>query len=159
MTNICQLETLPYLGACLNETLRLMPPVPTLQRETVVDISLSGQTIPAGTVIIMSPWSMQRCEKFWGPNAAVFFPDRWLPNEKPSKGNDAKQSILTFGQGPRNCIGITFARKELETMLVGLVGCFDIKPADHQSPLPVRHDILVRPMEDLMVRMEALEGW
>ncbi|KAL8824683.1 MAG: hypothetical protein Q9191_004888 [Dirinaria sp. TL-2023a] len=157
MSNACQLEMLPYLNACLNETLRVIPLVPVLQRETVVETNLGGQVIPARSVLAMSLWSLQRCEKAWGPDAAEFRPERWLEIEE--QGKKAKHSTLSFGQGPRNCIGMLFARKELETILVGLIGCFNIKPVDHENPLPMIFDVLAKPQEDLTVRIEALDGW
>ena len=157
MSNTCQLETLPYLNACLNETLLVMPLVPTLQRETIAETVIGGQVIPAGSIVIISLWSMQRSEKTWGADAAEFRPERWL--ELEDSGKKAKHSSLSFGQGPRNCIGMPFARKELETILAGLIGCFNIKPGDHEDPLPMIFDVLAKPQEDLMVRIEALDGW
>lgn len=157
MNNACQLEKLPYLNACLNETLRVIPLVPTLQRETAVETDIGGQVIPARSILVMSLWSLQRCEKTWGPDAAEFRPERWLQIEE--QGKKAKHSTLSFGQGPRNCIGMLFARKELETILVGLIGCFNIKPVHHEDPLPMIFDVLAKPQEDLTVRIEALDGW
>ena len=42
---------------------------------------------------------------------------------------------------------------------MGLIGCFDIKPVDHEDPLPMIFDVLVKPLEDLTVRIELLDGW
>lgn len=98
------LDTLPYLNAVIRETLRLYAPLPAseprvLHTDTVID----GHTIPAGTVVNMSPYSLHRnAEVFRDP--LRFDPERWFaPPEKVALMN---RWFWAFSSGGRMCIGL-----------------------------------------------------
>lgn len=60
--------------------------------------------------------------EFWGPNAATFNPDRFLTKspeneEKLQQLPSLYSHLLTFGGGPRNCIGYKFALTEIKVIL------------------------------------------
>lgn len=99
-----QCNQLKVLDRVFKETLRLFPPVPLITRAADQPITLSGRTIPQGTHLIASVLTMQRCEKYWGPTANRFDPDRWLPENLPKHPR-----LMSFGGTPRNCIGIIYA--------------------------------------------------
>ena len=58
------LEGLPFLNACISESLRLYPPIPTGSiRQTVEKaILVNGKCIPPQTVIVTPRWSIGRCK-------------------------------------------------------------------------------------------------
>ncbi|KAL2841034.1 cytochrome P450 [Aspergillus pseudoustus] len=73
----------PLLNACLNEALRLWPPVPSgLQRLTTVPMVLpQGVTIPANTIISTHCFTMHRDPRnFYKPDD--YIPDRWIPSRQ-----------------------------------------------------------------------------
>lgn len=47
------IDRMDYLEGCLNEAMRLWPTTPLLARETVHDVTLAGERVPAGTQIIL----------------------------------------------------------------------------------------------------------
>ncbi|KAF8671514.1 cytochrome p450 [Rhizoctonia solani] len=104
-------DTLPYLDAIVRETLRLFPPVPTIERDT------------------------------WGDDAEEFRPERWLNSlpQSVSKGGipGVYSSMMTFGAGPRSCIGYKFAVLELKIILARLVETFQFAPG--QQPVEWRN--------------------
>ncbi|KAI3008181.1 hypothetical protein CBS147346_2752 [Aspergillus niger] len=78
-----ELEKIPYLTACVKESLRIAMPVPgRLPRVVPQDLAepfvVDGQVIPPGTIVSMSTYTMHTNEEVWGPDARVFNPDRWL---------------------------------------------------------------------------------
>ena len=102
--NLDVIDKLPYLDAVIRETLRLYAPLPASEpRSTNSPCSIDGYTIPAGTVVNMSPYSLHRnAEVFSEP--LKFDPDRWLgQTEQVASMN---RWFWAFSSGGRMCIGL-----------------------------------------------------
>ena len=59
------LESLPFLDACLKEGLRLYPPAPTHIREAARDTEIGGYRVRKGQWLGCAMWSMHRNPKYW----------------------------------------------------------------------------------------------
>ncbi|KAL1376788.1 hypothetical protein pipiens_004299 [Culex pipiens pipiens] len=109
-----------YLDQCINETLRLYPSVPLLERKATQDYQVpnSNVIIPNGMKVHIPIYGIQRDEQYY-PDPTVFNPDRFHP-EKVAKRHPC--TFLSFGEGPRNCIGKRFgmlqSRLGLATVLI-----------------------------------------
>ncbi|KAF4446717.1 hypothetical protein F53441_9650 [Fusarium austroafricanum] len=123
-----QFHNLKYLNAVTNEVLRYHSINTLLWREPVEDMVLMGQPICNGTKVVFSPWVLNRDPARWGPDSRVFDPDRWLDN--PSGGGDHRYSFLTFGGGPRRCVGEQYARDQLSCLVASLIGRYEFTPID-----------------------------
>jgi len=100
-------ENLKYTRAILDETMRLYPPVPILSRQALKDDDIRGRKVPAGSLMLIVPWLVQRHKKFW-KNPDSFMPERFMPDaEKPKKF-----TYLPFSAGPRVCIAKSFGITE-----------------------------------------------
>ena len=71
---------------------------------------------------------MNRAEAFWGANAKDFEPERWLERGDYSKAKEIQghRHILTFSDGPRTCLGKSFALTEFKVRLIkefGMCNC------------------------------------
>ena len=57
-------------------------------------------------------------EAFWGPDAQMFRPERWLDEKDMAEGAmreiKSYKHILTFSDGPRTCLGKGFALTEMK---------------------------------------------
>ncbi|CAE6421498.1 unnamed protein product [Rhizoctonia solani] len=139
------LDKLPYLNAVVREALRLHPPVPTIERCAIKDWVLPlrypikdnkhEMYIKKGTRVLISLSRANRCRETWGEDADEFRPERWL-SSLPQSVTDAKilgvySPIMTFGAGPRSCIGYKFAILELKIVLSRLVKTFRFEPGQH----------------------------
>ncbi|CAG2179591.1 unnamed protein product, partial [Oppiella nova] len=94
-----KLVHLKYLNAVINETLRFAPSFLRLFRVCVEDYPLgnTGITIPAGTSMTVSTYTLHRDPKYWD-NPNDFLPERWIqPKHHP-------YAYMPFGGGPRLCI-------------------------------------------------------
>lgn len=81
-----KLKSCRYLQQCLNETLRLCPPIPVNARVAVRDTMLPHGGGPdrmapiyinKGEVVVYSVQCMHRRKDLWGDDAEEFKPDRW----------------------------------------------------------------------------------
>ncbi|KAG0328665.1 hypothetical protein BG000_000364 [Podila horticola] len=136
------LASLPYLGACVKELLRYIPPVPTTSRVAVVDDTILGYDIPKGTQVFMSPAALHKLKSVFGEDAEEFKPERWLDRDTAAaiSGEEvaAKTTYVTaemnwayqpFLSGPRNCIGSKFALIETKILLYYLLLNLEYHPA------------------------------
>jgi cytochrome P450 len=97
---------LPYLCAVIEESMRIMSPVPlTLARVSPPGgIEVCGKFIPAGTSIgvaqVAACWSARN---FTDPMS--FVPERWLANPDARFRDDVRDASRPFSYGPRGCLG------------------------------------------------------
>jgi cytochrome P450 len=71
-----QLMQLPLLDSIVNESTRLLPPVPQQFRVAEHDTTLTGYPIAARTKVLLSPFLTNRAPDLY-PNADRFVPGRW----------------------------------------------------------------------------------
>lgn len=126
------LESLAYLNAVVNESLRLFAPVPHVRRQiSKPNAFVLGVPVPVGTSLYTSPWALNRSKAVWGPDALNFKPGRYIDSKTgeidPTGGATDPYALYTFGRGPRSCIGEQFARSELLVMLTQLICSFEFK--------------------------------
>ena len=135
------LGNLPYTRMVLSETLRLYPPIYTIARETIGPFGVGGYTVPAGTLVLMSPYVIQRDPRFW-VDPERFDPRRWDPatGRKPPRF-----SYFPFGGGPRGCIGQAYALQEASLVLATLAQRWRLRLASGSS-------VVLRPLINLRPR-------
>jgi cytochrome P450 len=130
-------DRLPLLRRVLEESLRLYPPVPRLDRQAVAADNLDGHDIAAGDFISIWPWLVHRHKDLW-EEPDVFDTSRFTP------GNSRHRfQYIPFGGGPRSCIGARFAMAEALTILSHWISRWRL------SPLPGR---VVRPSGTVTLR-------
>lgn len=110
------LQHLPYTRALFDESLRLFPPAPAIQRKAATDVTIAGVALPAGSVVLVGTYNLHRHPDFW-PDPERFLPERWLDRHRPA----ARCAYVPFGAGPRACVGMHFAAIE-GPLLLALIG-------------------------------------
>lgn len=73
------LGRMTFLDLVMKESIRHFPVAPYLGRECTADFTINGGTIPKGSQIFLNVFRMSKNPKFWGSNAAEFYPERFLP--------------------------------------------------------------------------------
>ena len=97
-------DKLTYLDAVIKETLRLYAPLPASEpRSLPVDTIIDGYSIPAGTVVSMSPYTLHRNAEVF-PEPLRFRPERWLG--QCGDLVEMKKWFWAFSSGGRMCIGM-----------------------------------------------------
>ncbi|KDQ30422.1 hypothetical protein PLEOSDRAFT_1062448 [Pleurotus ostreatus PC15] len=123
----------PLLDAILLETLRLHPAI--LENHHVaaetISVSLSEPlpgadvpqlVIPKGTIISIPVNVLHTDKHIWGPDANMFRPERW--SEPSQEKTSLRRELLAFSEGPRSCIGKTFAMVEIKALIITLTRQF-----------------------------------
>jgi cytochrome P450 len=94
-------DGLRYLHACLDETMRLWPTTAMLVREALVDDTLNGERVEAGSqVIIHNAFNHRNPDVVEDPDR--FVPDRWLPARVDYRFNH-------MSNGTQSCAGRSLA--------------------------------------------------
>ncbi|MFP5347522.1 MAG: cytochrome P450, partial [Actinomycetes bacterium] len=106
--------------AVVDESLRLFPPAWVLSRRVVRGDVLDGVPVPPGTLVILSPWLLQRRGGAF-PEPEAFLPERWLEPGTDALARSQRGEYLPFGLGPRLCIGRDVALVELVLLLAELL--------------------------------------
>uniref|UniRef100_L7IX09 Trichodiene oxygenase n=1 Tax=Pyricularia oryzae (strain P131) TaxID=1143193 RepID=L7IX09_PYRO1 len=124
------LEALPYLGAVIQEGLRLSYGVSsrTARVATEEDLVYRGEfrgrpleyVIPRGTAVGMSAAITHHDERVY-PNSHEFIPERWLKDKDDPQRKEAERALLAFSKGSRGCPGKTLGLCELTLALSAVV--------------------------------------
>jgi cytochrome P450 len=93
------LRRLTYTVAVVEEVMRLYPPVWLLPRIAQADDEIGGYHVPAGSDVVVVPYTLHRHPEFW-TDPERFDPERFTAAERPPR-----YAYLPFGAGPRFCIG------------------------------------------------------
>ena len=101
------LPRLRYTQQIFAESMRLYPPAWAIGRMAREPLELGGYTLPAKSIVLLSPYLMHRTPRFW-PDPDRFDPARW------ADGDFYKRDFtyFPFGGGPRICVGERFAWME-----------------------------------------------
>jgi cytochrome P450 len=108
--SVDQLERLPFLDAVINESLRIIPPVPVTWRLAADDLEIGGYEIPRGSEVYASLYHTHHMHDLY-PRPESFDPSRWAA-KSPST-----YEYVPFGAGSRRCMGDGFAFQEMKVVL------------------------------------------
>ncbi|CAJ2504342.1 Uu.00g117360.m01.CDS01 [Anthostomella pinea] len=124
------LTHLPYLNACIHETLRVHSVSAAGMPRTSPGAVVDGIYIPKGVVVQTSYFTIGRNpQNFHDP--LNYHPARWLPSDHPKYearfANDKLKSIYPFGLGPRVCAGREVAWSMIGLFLGKVLWTFDLE--------------------------------
>ena len=105
---------MPYFMACIQETIRYVPSIPVILPRYAPEggLVINGVHIPGGTEIGANPFVINRDKRVFGEDADIFRPERWL--EDAERTRKMEKTVFTFGTGSRECLGIRFAKFEVQ---------------------------------------------
>ncbi|XP_014666274.1 PREDICTED: cytochrome P450 3A19-like [Priapulus caudatus] len=110
-----KIKELPLLDMFMSEVLRVYPAITRFNREVGKEYKLTDQlTLPKGTDVAIPVYYMHHNEEYW-PDHNKFDPERFTAEEKQKRN---PYTYVPFGLGPRNCIGMRFAKYEAKVAIV-----------------------------------------
>jgi cytochrome P450 len=122
---------LPLIRRIVDEALRLYPPAAFLSRTAQGPDKLCGREIRAGDTVILPIYALHRHHALWQA------PDSFDPGRFADARAVPRFHYLPFGDGPRICIGASFALQEAVIILATLLARFRFAPVPGKEPKPV----------------------
>ncbi|KAH7047586.1 RadP cytochrome P450 epoxidase [Macrophomina phaseolina] len=157
--NLQNLPQLPYLNACLEEALRVYPPVPgglprlTPSGGTIIE----GEHVPGNVTVFVTNWAAYHSSRHFAL-PEEYIPERWLPdNDDPRFANDDKAILQPFSYGPRNCIGKNLAWHEMRLILSYTLWHFDLELCGESEDWLDQRVYALWEKKPLMVRLKPVE--
>lgn len=141
------MKNMPYLRACMKESMRQYPIVNGNIRKINKEIIISGYQVPPNVHVAVSTRIQHKNpEQFYEPD--TFIPERWLRTENGdcphARTTHMPFAYIPFGFGSRMCIGRRLAELELETLLSRIIRNYkiewhyeDMKTKDYFINLPI----------------------
>ncbi|KAL3094052.1 hypothetical protein niasHT_027380 [Heterodera trifolii] len=148
------LKRMNYLRAFVQETLRMFPVAPKMNRVCNSDCVINGVPFERGDLVTLPIYVIQHDEAFF-PEPFKFDPTRFLPERKAEIDSLA---FLTFGLGPRNCIGMRFAEFQMQVALALIVRRLRFSPGPNTPKYPPKllSSEMLRTEQPLVVLAEKI---
>ncbi|GJJ16217.1 hypothetical protein Clacol_010513 [Clathrus columnatus] len=128
-----QVKNLKYLQATIDEGLRMFATnafgLPRVVPEGMT-VKIGDSIFNEGTVLSAPAYTIQHDPTIWG-DPEVFRPERWLEGDE-EKLRENKKYLLTFGLGPRACIGKNLASLQMQLLVATLVYRYDFTLRDNE---------------------------
>ena len=146
-----KLDDMPLTDMAFKETLRIIPPVPSIPRRTVADTQFGGFSIPAGARVSMSSLHTHHMPDVW-PEPERFDPLRFTEDNVRARH---KFAYVPYGGGAHMCLGLHFAQMQAKCFAFHFLRAVETqaqpgyKPDWNYWPIPKPRDGLrldVRPV-------------
>lgn len=124
-------ENLPYIRQIVDEALRLYPPGGVVSRTAQSHDQLCGTDIQPGDTVMLPIYALHRHHAHWAE------PDHFRPERFADRKAIKRFTYLPFADGPRICIGASFALQEAVIILATLLGRFRFTSVQGRDPKPV----------------------
>ncbi|SLN60066.1 putative bifunctional P-450/NADPH-P450 reductase 2 [Pseudoruegeria aquimaris] len=122
---------LPLTRRIIDETLRLYPPAAFLSRTAQAPDTLCGREVRKGDTVMIPVYALHRNHLLWDD------PDAFRPDRFADPRAIDRFAYLPFGDGPRICIGASFALQEAVIILATLLSRFRFEAIPGRAPKPV----------------------
>ncbi|KAI0894047.1 cytochrome P450 [Annulohypoxylon nitens] len=126
-----------YLRACIDEALRMSPPIGGTPWRQLADgeddkpFIIDGHVIPQGTHVGVNAYSIHHNEDYF-PEPFTFKPERWMPDSKSTINEDDSsltniRAFAPFSLGTRACPGKAMAYFEASLVMAKTLWYFDFQ--------------------------------
>jgi cytochrome P450 len=117
-----RLNDLVLTDYAFKESLRLIPPVPSLPRRAIKDFEFGGYRFKAGTYVGVQPAFTHKMAEHW-PDPDTFDPLRFEPEQVKARH---KYAWVPFGGGAHMCLGLHFAYMQIKLLMWHMLRHHDI---------------------------------
>ena len=143
------LPNLPYCRMIIDEALRLYPPAAIVSRTAQAPDTLAGREVRRGDTVMIPIYALHRNALLWDE------PDTFRPERFADRKKVDRYAYLPFGDGPRICIGASFALQEAVIILATLLSKRKFALVEGKTPKPVMI-LTLRPEGGVWLTSEAV---
>ncbi len=134
-----------YLGAVINEVMRVRPVLPNAEPRLVKrTVEIGGRRYPEGVVLFASAYLVHHDPELY-PEPYAFRPERFLERAPGT------YTLIPFGGGRRRCIGASFAVMEMNVVLRAVLARCRVEPAVAGPEPARRRGITISPAQGARV--------
>ncbi|CRL06511.1 CLUMA_CG019525, isoform A [Clunio marinus] len=135
------LSQLTYLDLVMKEVFRYWSIITIIARYTTDEVELGDCLIPKGTHIIIPIYEIHRDKKIWGGDADEFKPERFEPERMK---NIPAHAYMPFALGPRNCIGMNYAKKMFKVVMAYFFRKFHVETSLKLEDISLKFELLTK---------------
>ncbi|TID18903.1 cytochrome P450 [Venturia nashicola] len=153
-----RLSQIPYIHACIEEGLRLYPPVPIglPRRVPTGGSTICDDLIPTNTEVCVTQYSAYHSPtNFYRPDS--FEPERWVQPIPQEFVNDHRGACQPFSIGSRNCIGQNMAMHEMRLILAKIIYNFDFELLPESQQWADQRVFTLWEKKPLMVKLKVAQ--
>lgn len=136
---------LPYVKACLKESMRLNYTISGVTRIIDKDTTLCGYNIPAKSTICIWPSCLSFSTKYFS-KPQEFKPEGWIRGNQLGKVNPF--AYIPFGFGVRMCLGRRFVELELALFVAHIMRSFRLEYVGNDNIRPLFKDGIYVPEKE-----------
>ncbi|KAH8349260.1 hypothetical protein KR067_008758 [Drosophila pandora] len=130
-----QINALPYLDQCFNESLRLTTPIGFFMRicTKAVEIDLGNEktlNLEPGISVLVPVYQYHHDEAFY-PEASEFRPKRF--GDGAAGVFNKRGMFLPFGDGPRICLGMRVGQLTVKTAILNIISNYLVEQTNKVS--------------------------
>jgi len=128
IVSFAEAQQLPFLQACIKETFRYHPAVMFGLPRVVPKggLTIGSHHFAEGIELSVNPWVIHRSTEFFGPDADLFNPERWLRSDNQAN----EKNLIHFGAGYNSCPGRNLAQLEVSKVTATMVRDYDVRQID-----------------------------
>ncbi|KAF2730885.1 cytochrome P450 [Polyplosphaeria fusca] len=151
------LADLKYLNACIDEGLRMYPPVSQGLPRTAPPggAQVGSHFIPGGANVQVAQLAAYHSPLHW-KNPERFVPERWMEEGEGEYGGDRRDVWNPFSYGPRNCLGKNLAYHEMRLVLASVLWYYDLEMCEESEGWLEQDVYLLWCKGSLMVRLRPI---
>ncbi|MEO0575104.1 MAG: cytochrome P450 [Pseudomonadota bacterium] len=144
-------KKMPIIRSVFREALRLYPPITFIPRVAAQDTTIGDVRVKRGAMLMISPWTAHRNTQLWR-DANNFDPLRFHASNTDSDDG----VFMSFGLGPRVCVGAAFATIESTLIIAALARRYEFHIANADAVRPVAR-LTTRPAEQIHATLTRID--
>lgn len=143
-------QRLPFLAACIDETLRIDPIVTDVGRMPHADFVLDQDLVVRPRQTLMVLIEALHHDRLLYPEPERFLPERFLQRKF------APHEFAPFGGGVRRCLGAAFSDYESKILLATLLRTVELELTEKHAEPRVRRNITMGPKHGVPMQVARL---
>lgn len=147
--DLAQLDALTWV---MRETLRMVPPLPSMPRTCTRDVEFGDYLIPAHSMVGVYPIQVHHMPSLWS-EPTTFDPERFSPARQEDKSHAF--AWTPFGGGAHTCIGQHFASLQVKAILHQLLLRYRWR-CEPGYTLPYQMVPIAKPRDGLPLTLERI---